>query len=56
MLIDKKTRKPYINIWFGNFYRPAYDDQEFVKKSIAFLRKLGFNSVMLVMSGGRVSS
>lgn len=47
MIIDKKTGEPYINIWFGNFYRPAYDDKEFVKKSIALLKKLGFNSVLL---------
>lgn len=47
MLIDKKTKEPYINIWFGNFYRPAYDDKEFVKEAIVLLKKLGFNSVLL---------
>lgn len=47
MIIDKNTGEPYINIWFGNFYRPAYDDREFVKESIALLKKLGFNSVLL---------
>lgn len=46
-MIDKRTGEPYINIWFGNFYRPAYDDKEFVKESIALLNRLGFNSVML---------
>lgn len=46
MMIDKKNGEPYINIWFGNFYRPAYDDKEFVKESIRLLRKLGFNSVL----------
>ena len=47
MIIDKKTGEPYINIWFGNFYRPAYDDKKFVKENIALLKNLGFNSVML---------
>lgn len=47
MITDKKTGEPYINIWFGNFYRPAYDDQEFVKESIVLLKKLGFNSILL---------
>ncbi len=45
-MIDKKTGEPYINIWFGNFYRPAYDDREFVKESVRLLRRLGFNSVL----------
>lgn len=47
MLIDKRTKEPYINIWFGNFYCPAYDDRQFVKESISLLKRLGFNSVML---------
>ena len=47
MMTDKKTGEPYINIWFGNFYRPAYDDKDFVIECIWFLKKNGFNSVML---------
>ncbi len=47
MLTDKRTKEPYINIWFGNFYRPAFDDRQFVKESISLLKRLGFNSVML---------
>lgn len=47
MLIDRRTGEPYINIWFGNFYCPAYDDRQFVKESISLLKRLGFNSVML---------
>lgn len=47
MMIDKRTGEPYINIWFGNFYRPAYDDKQFVKESIALLKDMGFNSVLL---------
>lgn len=46
-MIDKKSNQPYINVWFGNFYRPAFDDKEFVKKSIKMLKDLGFNSILL---------
>ncbi len=46
-MIDKKTKEPYINVWFGNFYRPAYDDKIFVKESIKLLKQCGFNSIMM---------
>lgn len=46
-MIDKRTGEPYLNIWFGNFYCPAYDDKDFVKESIGLLKKFGFNSVLL---------
>lgn len=44
---DKKTGEPYINVWFGNFYRPAYDGKEFIDKGVKFLKDLGFNSILL---------
>ena len=47
MIRTKKDGQIYRNIWFGHFYRPAYDDQEFVRRSCALLRELGFNSVLL---------
>lgn len=46
-MIDIKTDQPYMNVWFGNFYRPAYDDREFIKKAVKMLKELGFNSIML---------
>ncbi len=46
-MIDKKTKQPYINVWFGNFYKPAYDDKEFVANSIKALKQWGFNSILL---------
>lgn len=46
-MIDKKTGKPFINVWFGNFYRPAYDDKAFVDKAIAQLADMGFNGIQL---------
>ena len=47
MILDKKTKEPYINVWFGNFYKPAFDDKEFVKDAVSLLKHLGFNSVLL---------
>ena len=46
-MIDIATREPYINIIFGNFYCPGYDDEKFVDETMGLIRKLGFNSVML---------
>ena len=46
-MIDVKTGEPYINVWFGNFYYPAYDGVEFIRDAIAALRACGFNSIML---------
>lgn len=46
-MIEKKTKEPFINIWFGNFYRPAFDDREFIKENIAKLRDMGFNGIQL---------
>jgi hypothetical protein len=46
-MIDIKTKEPYINVWFGNFYKPAFDDEYFVEEAIKLIKKLGFNSVLL---------
>ncbi len=46
-MIDKKTGEPYINVWFGNFYRPAYDGGEFIDSGVKFIKNLGFNSILL---------
>lgn len=47
MISEKKSGAPYLNVWFGNFYRPAYDDQAFVAEGMELLKKFGFNSVLL---------
>jgi len=46
-MIDKKTNEPYMNIIFGNFYKPGYDDESFVDETMEMIRRLGYNSVML---------
>lgn len=45
-LISKTDKRPYINVIFGNFYSPAYDNEEFVDETMELIRSLGFNSVM----------
>ena len=39
MISEKKSGAPYLNVWFGNFYRPAYDDQAFVAEGMELLKK-----------------
>lgn len=38
--------RPYINVIFGNFYSPAYDDKAFIDETMQLIKDLGFNSVM----------
>lgn len=45
-LRNKTDNKPYMNVIFGNFYKPAFDDENFVDKTMKLIRDLGFNSVM----------
>ena len=46
-MVDIKTNEPFVNIWFGNFYKPAYDDKGFIDSEIKELKRLGFNGVQL---------
>ncbi len=46
-ILDKKTKKPFVNIWFGNFYKPAFDDKVFIDEAISFLKDEGFSSILL---------
>ena len=46
MLVSRTDNRPYINVIFGNFYCPAYDDEAFVDETMQLIRELGFNSVM----------
>ncbi len=47
MIIETITGEPLIGVWFGNFYRPAFDDRAFIDESIAKIKAMGFNSVQL---------
>lgn len=46
MLLSMTDHRPYINVIFGNFYSPAYDDEAFVDEAMCLVKELGFNSVM----------
>ena len=35
-----------MNVIFGNFYSPAFDDENFVDETMGLIKELGFNSVM----------
>lgn len=35
-----------MNVIFGNFYSPAYDDKAFIDETMQLIKDLGFNSVM----------
>lgn len=36
-----------MNVWAGNFYKPAFDDEDFVTYSVKLAKQLGFNSFLL---------
>lgn len=46
MLVSRTDGRPYINVIFGNFYSPAYDDEAFIDETMQLIKELGFNSVM----------
>lgn len=43
---NKTDNRPYMNVIFGNFYSPAFDDEAFIDETMELIRNLGFNSVM----------
>lgn len=45
-MLENASGRPYINIVFGNFYSPAYDDEAFVDRTMRLVKELGFHSVM----------
>lgn len=45
-LKNKTDHRPYMNVIFGNFYSPAYDDETFVDETMELIKEMGFNSVM----------
>lgn len=45
--MTKHISEPLMTLWFGNFYRPAYDDRAFVDDAMQRIRRMGFNAVLL---------
>src|ERR1035438_9571418 len=46
-LSNKMSTRPFISIWFGNFFEPFYSNYEATRKGIAECAALGFNSINL---------
>ena len=44
---EKNSAHPYINLWFGNFFEPAFSSEEFRTEGIDRIRDMGFNSILL---------
>ncbi len=47
MITDKHTGQAFLSLWFGNFYRPAYDDRDFICQAMGLIKDLGFNTILL---------
>ena len=45
--MTRQISEPLLTLWFGNFYRPAYDDRAFVDGAMQRIRRMGFNAVLL---------
>lgn len=45
--MTRQISEPLMTLWFGNFYRPAYDDRAFVDDAMQRIRQMGFNAVLL---------
>lgn len=44
---NANSERPFLSIWFGNFFEPFYSDFEATRKGIADVAGLGFNSINL---------
>ena len=42
-----KSERPFLSLWFGNFFEPFYSNREATRKGIADVASLGFNSINL---------
>ena len=43
---SQTDNQPYMNVIFGNFFCPAYDDEQFVDETMQLIKELGYSSVM----------
>jgi hypothetical protein len=44
---EQNKNRPFISIWFGNFFEPFYDDYAATREGLADCAALGFNSINL---------
>ena len=45
--MTRRINEPLMTLWFGNFYRPAFDNRAFIDQSMKIIREMGFNCVQL---------
>ena len=43
--MTRHITEPLMTLWFGNFYRPAFDDRAFIDQSVRSIRDMGFNCI-----------
>ncbi|GGS60532.1 hypothetical protein AB0E75_25665 [Streptomyces griseoviridis] len=41
------TERPFLSMWFGNFFEPFYSDYDATRRGIAEIADLGFNAINL---------
>ena len=39
--------QPFLNLWFGNFYEPAYSDKIFIEGAMKHIHELGYQHIQL---------
>ena len=47
MITDKHTGQAFLSLWFGHFYRPAYDHRDFISQAMGLIIDLGLNTILL---------
>lgn len=41
------NRTPFLSLWFGNFFEPAYSDMDFITDGVKHIRDLNFDHVLM---------
>ena len=43
---DMNRPAPFLSLWFGNFFEPAYSDLDFIKNGTSDIKNMGFDTVL----------
>ena len=46
-MIQIKADEPYVSLWFGNFFEPAFSNREYIDCAMKDIARMGFNCVLL---------
>lgn len=47
MIQEMRGKEPFVGLWFGNFFEPAYSSAEFRTQGVHAIRDMGFNNILL---------